>query len=88
MALVSTQAIGIADIVFVVSVFLWIKFDDKHSRLSGVFDLGILSAVLWPLVVSCHVVTSRGWGSLVKYCLMYFTINVAFAMLGVMQIYR
>lgn len=88
MALVSTQSIGIADIVFVASIFLWIKFDDKHSRLSGVFDLGILSAVLWPLVVSCHVITSRGWGSLVKYWLMYFTINVAFAMLGVMRIYR
>ena len=62
---------GPADLVFIVSVFLWIRYDPKRSSVSGVFDLGILAAVYWPFVVTCHIGSSRGWFSLLKYSLMY-----------------
>ena len=62
---------GPADVVFVVSVFLWIRHDPKRSSVSGIFDLGLLAAVYWALVVPFHIASSRGWFSLLKYSFMY-----------------
>lgn len=70
---------GPADLVFIVSVFLWIRYDPKRSSVSGIFDLGLLAAVYWALVVPCHIASSRGWFSLLKYSLMYVLLMIVTA---------
>ncbi len=73
---------GLSHIAFVISVFLWIRHDTKRSSVSGLFDLGILTAVYWPLIVTCHIASSRGFFSLLKYSIMYFGLSIALAMMA------